>query len=59
MIVKILTAYFNGRYMQIKKVFMQRIKQRGKVNSKRVKNKKSKRVKNEMVKEWNGKIWVK
>lgn len=36
--------------MQIKKVFMQRIKQRGKENSKRVKNKKSKRVKNEMVK---------
>ena len=57
MIVKILTAYFNSRYMQIKWVFMQRGKQRGKENSKRVKNKKSKRVKNEMVK--NGKIWIK
>ena len=42
MIVKILTAYFNSRYMQIKKVFMQRIKQRGKENNKRAKNKKSK-----------------
>ena len=42
--------------MQIKWVFMQRGKQRGKENNKRIKNKKSKRVKNEMVK---GKIWVK
>ena len=38
--------------MQIKWVFMQRIKQRGKENIKRVKNKKSKRVKNEMVMKW-------
>ena len=36
--------------MQIKKVFMQRIKQRGKENNKIVKNKKSERVKNEIVK---------